>query len=677
MLIELPDVDFAGTVAGTRRLGSLAEVRADRVGAHESLFSHRHPLATCEAQRQAILDLHGPAPRIIVKAFRGFAKSTLAEEAVTIQAGLEEWCYGVILGNTVSSAMQRLASIKREINQNTRLMDIFGDLRGPIWREGYIELSSGVSLHAWGARQSMRGAKQVTRPDFVLIDDLEDLEWVRSAEAIEQNSIWFFSEFLPALADSLRTPIRWIGTPLAENCLLNQMAASGDFLEHIYPVKHLDLETGEWLPTWEAKYSLADIDKLEENYTKTGRHREFVQEYMCESDSKTEVLFTKDMFHYRPEKPRVWQGLYGMIDPARTTKKKSAMTGWAVWSWDGGGRLTIWEAGGAYLKPDEIIKLMFDLHGRWGLIELGIEEDGLNEWATQPIRDMQVKRGTIPFRAMRAPHGKIDFIKGLQPYFKANTVTLVGTPDAFAVLTEQLLSFPRLLIDVPNALAYALMMRAGELVYPDFSPENITETEEIVEDEPIYLAMNADGQWVTAALVQVVRGSVRVLADYVAEGTPGDVAGDVVRKAVLATGRKVKAVIGPIHGEKYRNFGLVQALIRAGAPGVFGADPAKIGRALLRDALQKRLRGSAGFMVASVAGWTLRGLTGGYCFPIGSGNVMASEPQRGAYRTLIEGLESFVGLAALSSSDDDDSEPGSWAYTKDGRRYRSALRTRQ
>lgn len=672
MNIELPDLDLAEFIAGRRRLHSLAEVRADPVAAHETIFPRRHKLATSDAHRKAISELHDSHPRRVIKAFRGFGKTTLAEEAALIKAGLGRFSYGMILGNTYGRAAQRLAAIKTEIDTNRALQDIFGDLHGPLWQEGKVRLSNDVVLQAFGAGQSLRGAKEDVRPDFILIDDLEEDDWTRTPEAIEANAIWFYSSFLPGLDDVLTTPIRWIGTPY-ENCLLNRVGKSEGWEESSYPIRYRDLDSGDWVATWPEKYPLEKIDTIRKIYVDQGRLREFNQEYMVEETAKEDALFKERMFRYEPAKPRVWQALFAMIDPARTNKKTSDMTGWAVWSWDLGARLTIWEAGGDFLMPDKIVDLPFDLHKRWGLTEVGFEEDGLNEWAMQPIRDMQLRRGVLPIRAMRAPHGKLDFIKGLQPYFAANTVAMVGERADFAVLTAQLLAFPRDLIDVPNALAYALLMRPGDVVHPDFSAECIGDGFDIVPDEAVYLAMNADGERVTGVLVQESRGVIRVLADFIYEGMPAEVAGNMVLSASRVAGRKVRAVVGPEHGDKYRNHGLVAALARSSVPTSYGSRAADTGRAQLRVALQKRLRGGPGLMVATEAAWVLRGLAGGFVFNLNPGNVMAPEPRKGVYRTLIEGLESFCGLAALSQEPDDDA-PGAWRTTDDGRRYRSALR---
>jgi hypothetical protein len=58
----------------------------------------------------------------------------------------------------------------------------------------------------------------------------------------------------------------------------------------------------------------------------------------------------------------------------------------------------------------------------------------------QPIRAEQAKRGImLPIDDQKAPVGKIDFIKGLQPFFNAREVEFV---KPLPELQAQLLGFP-------------------------------------------------------------------------------------------------------------------------------------------------------------------------------------------------------------------------------------------
>ena len=203
-----------------------------------------------------------------------------------------------------------------------------------------------------------------------------------------------------------------------------------------------------------------------------------------------------------------------MYDPARTIGPLSATTGFACWSWVGP-RLYIWDSWARRLLPDEIIASMFETNDTYSPVWVGVERDGLEEWLTQPIRQEAIRRGvTLPLKAVKAPKGKIDFIRGLQPYFSAHEVWFAGP---YEDLKRQLLNFPTGDIDAPNALAYAPLLRGGAPMYEDFSRKHVADQLRSGGALPMWLALNATGAMVTGALVQVADGCLKVFADYVRE----------------------------------------------------------------------------------------------------------------------------------------------------------------
>jgi len=92
-----------------------------------------------------------------------------------------------------------------------------------------------------------------------------------------------------------------------------------------------------------------------------------------------------------------------------------------------------------------------------------------------------------------------------------------------------------------------------------------------------------------------------------------------------------------------------------------GANPEK-GRAYLRDKLGRVVRGGMpAFQVDSRARRTLAAISAGYARKFGK-----PDPEPAIHRTLMEGIESALGLVALGLADDN----ANWSYTADGRRYR-------
>ena len=67
---------------------------------------------------------------------------------------------------------------------NETILEIFGSMVGPVWHETKVELSNGAVIQAFGRGQSLRGVKHNdTRPDFCLIDDIEDEDSVKTPSA--------------------------------------------------------------------------------------------------------------------------------------------------------------------------------------------------------------------------------------------------------------------------------------------------------------------------------------------------------------------------------------------------------------------------------------------------------------------------------------------------------------
>ena len=272
-----------------------------------------------------------------------------------------------------------------------------------------------------------------------------------------------------------------------------------------------------------------------------------------------------------------------------------------------------------------------------------------------------------PAPGPKPPKGKIDFIRGTQPWFTAREVVFVGEqPD----LQSQLLSFPSGRMDVPNALAYLILMRPGSLVYEDFNQEHIVDDLRPQHSRPVYLALNADHRYVSAVLVQIVDGHVFVLDDWLREGPPDSIVPDIVSEANLAAGRQVDAVTPPRHHELYGNVGLgaaarrVQLGVRRGAPEHAGA-------AALRGALARAGRAGPAVSVSSSARWTLNALLAGYCKAVSKNGAVQDHAEDGPYKVLMEGLESLLGMTRLQGAEVDDAGKNI-DYTRDGRPFISA-----
>jgi len=656
--------------------------------AHAVIFKHRHSLASPSFHNTIIDAFHSSHPQIVIEGFRDSAKSTLAEEGMVIQALLREFRNGVVLGSSYPRAKERLNAIKNEFSVNPAIEYLFGKQEGETWGEGKIVLANGVCIQALGQGMSMRGMRHLDyRPDFALVDDLEDEESVRTPEAREKMMHWLYRTFVPALSKVPAPRVRFLGNRLDNDAVIVRISKDPawkhlrfpimgqadpaprevDYDPALHGVQRYDLPDGCWRALWPEKYSIPDIAAKRAEYQRLGLLHDFNCEYMCEADDPGSRLFIEGQAATRAH-VRTWQAVYAAWDPARTVGQKSAMTGVAVFSWISN-RLVVWRGDAQLWLPDQIVEDILDTDDKWAPVELGVEATGLEEFIMQPLRHRALqRRQLLPLRRLVPPRGKDSFIRGLQPFFKAGEVEFV---DVSAEARGQLLSFPSGRKDFPNALAYAQSMRPGQPVYDGFGNDHISPSIRRTR-EPWWLAVNATAQYTTAILLQVVDGQVRVHADWIREGAPGETLPDILAVARLDAGGSVRLLCPALARDSVDTVGLHVALRALQLQPRFGGDILQ-GRTTLRDLLSQRRRDEASLIVAAQARWTLNAFAGGYAYELDKRGKLRAEPLDGPYWVLMEGLESFVAVMSIVRSDETNTER--IVTAADGRRYKTILAT--
>lgn len=641
----------------------------NRAFAHQVLFKHRHPDATPEFHDEIIALWHGSHTRCLVMAFREAGKSTIAEEAFVLGAAFRLYHNALILGANLDRAVDRLRSIKHEIEENEWIRGLYGELRGDVWNEAKVILRNGVCIQAFGRGQALRGVKHLQyRPDFCFADDIEEEEHVKDPAARYETLRWFMSVVIPAL--DKKAKIRVNATPLDRESLPMTLSAQSDWLTKIYPVEY-KLPNGERAPTWPARYPLEWIDAKKKSMFDLGLDQDYMREYMCVAEDPSRKVFTASMIHVKP-RVRTWQATFAFYDPARSTRATSASTGWVVFSFVGN-EIVVWDGGAELWKPDELRDHIFRIDEEYRPVAIGIEKDGLDEYLSQPLRHEMLRRGyMVPVVPMNAPKGKFAFIEALQPFMLSKEITFARD---LPVLRTQFLSYPTGRIDGPNALAYALRMRPGEIIYSAFSGTfHVAESIPVRRRERCFLALNATATLTTGVLVQVVNGGLHVLADYVREGDPGVVLGDIVKRAGIDMAGAAPALglfAGADHFTQYDTVGLRGAAAKLPAE-LSQAGPGIVGREEIRALLERTGQGGQPMLlVAASARWVLNAFAAGYAREVRKDGTIDDAARPGVYRVLMEGLEAFAGLMKIGYGEE-HGRPNV-QYTEGGQRYISAL----
>lgn len=646
----------------------LAELRADRMLAHKLLFKSRHPNTTPAFHRLILDAWASPDPRVLIKAFRGAAKSTIAEEFLILETLFGDEPFALIVGNSYEAACSRLASIKNELDYNPHIETMLGGVRGDTWTENKIVLSNGCQIRAYGRGQSLRGAKEEKtnkRPTLVLVDDLEDVESVGTPEARNKTWNWLMRELLPALDPKAR--VRVNGTPLHEDSIVERLAASSEWHTLEFPIVTGYADSPDAVPTWPDRFPLPIVQEIRQRYAESGDLAGFSQEYLCKPIDNAARTFSKGDISVTDNFPE-WAPRILVVDPARTTKATSSRTGYAVFSWLGS-QLYVHDAIGAYDTPFEQVGRIFELAEAHKPMLVAVEANGLEEWLMQPLRAEMARRGDVlPLQAIRAPKDKKQFIAGLEPFFRAREVFFTKPlPD----LEMELLSFPVGKLDVVNALAYALRVRPGAPVYTGFKAHHIKHFAPSARRATAWLALNAGHGSIAAVLVMVQDGAMHVVRDWVREGDTATVlqalSMDIAQWSV--GGNRPQIIIPQERAQTYDGTALGEALRRLRI--TFDTGPRTVESV---ESLTNALRNDT-LTVSPEATWTLNALAGGYARAVDK-DVLHTQPQDNIHKVVAQALEVLGKRLEFEGGFNMLAEEGELynAQTRSGRSYISMLR---
>jgi len=655
-------------VTGLTSAATLRVISEDRALASAMVFPHRHPNASPPFHIAVVDAWRSQDELVVVEAFRGGAKSTLSEEFLLLEACFGNFGYCIILGETYTKACQRLEAIKFEAVHNMKLLSLFGKLKvaNRVWNENQIELANGVMIEAHGWEEEIRGYKwHDLRPDRAYLDDIENKERVKDATSVKKSINKIMLELLPAM-DKEKGKIRVTGTPLAEDCMIVRLRESPDWTSIRVPICDGDIDDPATVAAWPERFPMEWIRKRRDQMERAGELNGFLQEYMLEAVGTADKPFSPEHVREIALDPAPWLPKTLVVDPARTASVTSSdRTGRVVLS-RLGTRIYVHASSGEYWKPDQIIADAFDTSRRFDDANVAIEKNSLDEWLLQPMRAEMLRRGvSLPLKAIQAPQdrSKEQFIMGLQPFFEAGDVVLVGGRGQHAQLVAEILNFPSGKRDILNALAYAQRVFSGVPVYEDFGSYNIIDGYEPTARDAMALCFNANGSETTAVLVSVEGERLAVVADWISPVVPAQAVPDVLQlvRAAFPRARLTCWIPGDVADQADR-MPLMTALRTAKMNPMRGAYPS-MARGALSPMIRTEMKGKRLLLVDSNARQTLNALAGGYCYPVSKTGQLAAEPERGAHRTLLEGLESAVFvLTSRENSLPDDLHRGTNPY---------------
>jgi hypothetical protein len=214
----------------------------------------------------------------------------------------------VIVGKSEDSATRLLGDIQAELEYNKRIIEDFGVQKSEgDWTEGEFKSASGVQFLACGRGQSPRGLRdREARPDYIVIDDLDDDELSRNEKRVRDMTDWVKEALFGAL-DVGRGRFIMVGNLISKNSVLYNLAnTKGVFLSRVQAVdKHGD-------PVWTEKWTREEAQA----------YRDFVgyrawEKEMMHNPIMTGTIFRAEWIRYKKMLPlEKYDALVCYTDPS-------------------------------------------------------------------------------------------------------------------------------------------------------------------------------------------------------------------------------------------------------------------------------------------------------------------------------------------------------------------------
>lgn len=445
----------------------------------------------------------------VVAAPRGFGKTSIVGLALAAQAILFRTAkFIVYVSNSATVAEMQTENLKTELLANTDIRKLFPDIRA----DKYEGVDEQFSKKAWvangetlvlprGSGQQVRGLLfRDSRPDLIIVDDLEDKETIGSEEVRAKRKEWFFSDLCKSVSQfggsqSAAWRIVYIDTLKHELSLLAELLELPDWKSLRLSVCSDGFESlaPEFIST-------ADIQQMVQEHRDAGTLDLFYSEYMNMAIAKEDATFRPEYFQHYNETDddfleRMKSGHIESIvigDPAKVAKMHSADSAVVGWGLDlDSNDMYVRDIRAGKMHPDEFYDAALDMAISLGARAIGLEVTSLNEFIVYPFKTRMLQRGLnfelieLKARAGTGEYagkgkGKSGRIAALAPFYRKGQIK--HNRRVCGVLETQLLSFPRSKRwDVMDAAAYVVeMMEMGGRY---FSYKNAAQTPEDIEKE--------------------------------------------------------------------------------------------------------------------------------------------------------------------------------------------------
>ncbi|OHE79018.1 MAG: hypothetical protein A3F67_10930 [Verrucomicrobia bacterium RIFCSPHIGHO2_12_FULL_41_10] len=402
---------------------------------------------------------------VAIAAPRGHAKSTAITLCYALACLLfRQRSFIMLVSDTYEQAVLFLQELKKELQDNEDLIELFGVVSFPKESEGdfIVTFKDGhqARVIAKGSGQKVRGLRwNGKRPDLIIGDDLENDEIVMNQERREKFRNWVFGALIPCKSQG--GLIRIVGTILHMD----------SFLERLMP-KEWDKDTvttalkdvskrriaGVWKSVryrahddpfenilWKEKFSKALLKEIQSMFVEQGNPEGYYQEYLNRPLDPSNALFRMADFLSMDEQDRKREKNYYIgVDFAVSTKDRRDYTVFVIGGVDENGLLHIVQVIRDRMDSKVIVDTLFALQRRYKPVAFFIETGVIEKSIGPFIKAEMLSRNLFPnIETFPTTKDKVSRARSINARMRSFGVKFDKSKDWYQEFEQEILIFPR------------------------------------------------------------------------------------------------------------------------------------------------------------------------------------------------------------------------------------------
>lgn len=407
---------------------------------------------------------------------RGHAKSTHLDIMVPLWLKFQEvpqLHVMVLVGKSQESAQTLLGDIQAELQYNRRIIHDFGEQYNQgSWEQGSFVTKDGTAFFALGRGQSPRGLRhRENRPDYIVIDDIDDDELVQSEARVRKLTDWVKEALFGAL-DGGRGKFIIVGNLIGKNSVLaNICKTNGVYVSKVNALN----KKGE--PAWPAKFTNKDLADAAEFMGYRAFQKEFMNNPITEG-----AVFKNEWIRWKKILPlHKYDNIVAYCDPSFKSSTRNDYKAIRVWG-KTNTELHLLSAFVRQTTVSEMVRWFYDLHEKMdkasAICDYYIEANFLQDILLDEFTEEGRQRGyQLPIRAdKRKKPDKFQRVEAVSPLWERGFVfyneALQSDKDMLAGI-EQTLAFEkgsRAHDDAPDADEGAIYILQKRTRQEDFMP---------------------------------------------------------------------------------------------------------------------------------------------------------------------------------------------------------------